>query len=251
MRHVRSHHVFPNVNGCDIDIDSNLFLRLSPNHPKRRYQRFQHLYAPVVFWLVDIHTVFIQDLHYLFKRRLANMVGIRHPPSAYVSFIACKMVFISIVFVIPFLVLDLPWWEVLLGALLMSFVSSCAFVYLLIGTHFCEETQFPETDCNGVIEHDWAAHAMLTSLDWNPYSRLAHFVAGGANAHAAHHLFPNVSHAHYVPLTRIIAVVSEEYGLPHNVTTFPQMIRSHFRFLKRMGTADKTVSAPAVHMAVS
>ena len=31
MRHNKSHHIFPNVNGCDIDIDENPFLRLSPN----------------------------------------------------------------------------------------------------------------------------------------------------------------------------------------------------------------------------
>jgi linoleoyl-CoA desaturase len=184
MRHVRSHHVFPNVNGCDIDIDSNLFLRLSPNHPKRRYQRFQHLYAPVVFWLVDIHTVFIQDVHYLFKRQLANMANISHPPSAYVSFIACKWSFSAIVFVIPFLVLDL---RLVGGPPGRPAYELCQLVCLRLPAHwhaFCEETRFPETDCNGVIEHDWAAHAMLTSLDWNPYSRLAHFVAGGANAHA-------------------------------------------------------------------
>jgi linoleoyl-CoA desaturase len=238
MRHVRSHHIFPNVNGCDIDIDSNLFLRLSPNHPKRWYQRYQHLYAPFVFWLVDIHTVFVQDLHYLFKRELANMVDIRHPPSAYFSFIACKVVFVGLIFVIPVLVLPIPWWEVLLGALLMSFVSSCAFVYLLIGTHFCEEATFPETDAHGVIEHDWATHAMLTSLDWSPYSRLAHVIAGGSNAHAAHHLFPNVSHVHYRAISRIIHTAAVECGVPHNVSTLPRMIRSHFRFLKRMGMAE-------------
>src|SRR5262249_38428074 len=156
-----------------------------------------HLYAPFVFWLVDIHTVFIQDVHYLFKRELANMTGIRHPPSAYASFIMCKLVYLAIVFIIPVFMLDLPWWEILAGALSISFVSSSAFVYLLIGTHFCEETQFPLADDNAVIEHDWATHGLLTSLDWNPYSRLAHVLAGGSNAHAAHHLFPNVSHAHY------------------------------------------------------
>src|SRR5262249_9135374 len=133
MRHVRSHHVFPNVNGCDIDIDSNLLLRLSPNHPKRAYQRYQHLYAPLVFWIVDIHTVFIQDVHYLFKRELANMVDIRHPPLAYAGFLACKAVFLAIVFFVPAFMLPFHWWQVLIGALLMSFVSSCAFVYLLIG----------------------------------------------------------------------------------------------------------------------
>ena len=237
LRHVRSHHVFPNVNGSDIDIDSNVFLRLSPNHEKRWYQRYQHLYAPFVFWLVDIHTVFIQDIQYLFKRELANMVDIKHPPSAYVGFVACKLAFLSIVFFIPALLLPLPWWEVLIGALLMSFVSSCLFVYLLIGTHFSEETAFPETDLSGQLEHDWATHAMLTSLDWNPYSRFAHAIAGGSNAHAAHHLFPNVSHTHYREITRIIAKVAAELDVPHHVTTFPRMIRSHFRFLKAMGRA--------------
>ena len=246
MRHVRSHHVFPNVNGCDIDIDSNLFLRLSPNHKKRWYQRYQHLYAPIVFWIVDIHTVFIQDVHYLFKRELANMVDISHPPSAYIGFLACKAAFLAIVFFIPVLVLPIPWWEVLTGALLMSFVSSCAFVYLLIGTHFAEQTQFPETDANGVIEHDWATHAMLTSLDWNPDSRFAHAIAGGSNAHAAHHLFPNVSHVHYRELTRIIVGAATEFSIPYNHTTFPRMIGSHFRFLKRMGTAEARAPAPAM-----
>lgn len=173
------------------------------------------------------------------------MVDIKHPPSAYVSFVLCKAVFLSIVFFIPALVLAFPWWEVLIGALLMSFVSSCLFVYLLIGTHFSEETEFPETDDRGVIDGDWASHAMLTSLDWNPYSRVAHFVSGGANAHAAHHLFPNVSHRHYQDLTRIVVATAGEFGVPYRVTTFPKMIRSHFQFLKRMGVAEKAPRVPA------
>jgi len=238
LRHVRSHHAFPNVNGCDIDIDSPLFLRLSPNHRRRWFHRYQHLYAVVIFWLVDIHTVFIQDIHYLFKRRLANLIDIRHPRSAYALFVLCKLAYIAIVFVIPATVLSLPWWQVLIGSLSMSFVSSALFVYLLIGTHFSEETVFPEVGPDGRIDHDWALHAMITSLDWSPYSRLGHFILGGANAHAAHHLFPNVSHAHYIPITRIIATTSAEFGIPHNVTTLPRMIRSHFRFLRRMGRTD-------------
>jgi linoleoyl-CoA desaturase len=119
------------------------------------------------------------------------------------------------------------------------------FVYLLIGTHFCEQAQFPHADDDGVIEHDWASHALLTSLDWNPYSHVAHILAGGSNAHAAHHLFPNVSHAHYIALTRIIAVTAREYGLPHNVASFSHMVRSHFHFLKRMGKAEMVKSARA------
>jgi linoleoyl-CoA desaturase len=146
-------------------------------------------------------------------------------------------VFLAIVFVIPVLVLPIPWWQVLIGALLMSFVSSCVFVYLLIGTHFAEETTFPDPDENGQLEHDWATHAMLTSLDWNPYSRFAHAIAGGSNAHAAHHLFPNVSHTHYREITWLIAKVAAELGVPHHVTSFPRMVRSHFCFLRAMAHA--------------
>jgi len=237
LRHVKSHHVFPNVNGCDIDIDNNLFLRLTPNHKRRWYHRCQHLYAPFIFWLVDVHTVVIQDLHYLFKRRLANLIDIRHSPGVYAAFITCKAIYVTIVFVIPAWLLPLPWWQVLIGTLAMSFTPSCLFVYLLIGTHFAEAQEFPQVAADGTIGHDWARHAMRTALDWSPYSRLAQLVTGGANAHAAHHLFPNVCHIHYIAITRIIARTAREHGIVHNVATLPRMVRSHFRFLKAMGAA--------------
>jgi linoleoyl-CoA desaturase len=234
LRHVKSHHSFPNVNGCDIDIDSNFWLRLSPNHRQRWHQRFQHFYAPVIFWLVDIDTVFFKDIQYLFRRRLANMTDIRHPAGAYVIFFLSKICYVTIVFVAPLLLLPFPWWSILIGWAVMTFVSSALFVYLLIGTHFAEETAFPEVNGSGAIDHDWATHAMVTSLDWSPQSALATFIAGGANAHAAHHLFPNISHAHYGAITRIIAETAAEFGVTYNVSTLPKMIRSHFRFLRRM-----------------
>ncbi len=235
MRHVKSHHTFPNVNGCDIDIDHNTFLRLSPNQPKRSYHRYQHLYAPFIFWLVDIHAVFYEDFVYLFKRRLANMVDIRHPLREYVLFFLAKFAYVGLVPIAPILVLDLPWWQVVLGWMIMSFVMSVTFISLLIGTHFAEEIAFPEADADGRIDGNWATHALVTSLDWNPTSKLANFFVGGANAHAAHHLFPTVCHAHYVDITRIIQKTAREFGVKYNETTLLRMVASHFRFLKRMG----------------
>lgn len=35
IRHIASHHIFPNVDGCDADIDNNPFIRLSECHPKK------------------------------------------------------------------------------------------------------------------------------------------------------------------------------------------------------------------------
>lgn len=237
MRHLRSHHAFPNVNGCDIDIDSNAFLRLSPNHPRRAYQRYQHLYAPFIFWLVGLHTVLVQDVIYLFKRRLANMADIRHPASVYVRFILCKLAYLAITFVVPMAILPFPWWQVALGAVAMSFVTSMLFVYMLIGTHFAEEAIFPEVGADGELGHDWVEHAMATSVDWSPDSRIAYFVAGGANSHAAHHLFPQISHTHYHAISRIIRDTAAEFGVKYNVNHLLGMLRSHFRFLRRMARA--------------
>lgn len=235
LRHVKSHHNFPNVNGCDIDIDDTAFLRLSPNQPRRRYHRYQHLYAPFIFWLVDIHTVFFQDFVYLFKRRLANMEDIRHPRREYVLFFVCKFAYLALMLFVPMALLDLPWWQIVVGWLVMSFIMSTIFISLLIGTHFCEQAEFPEVDDAGNLNTGWATHALVTSLDWNPESKLANFFVGGANAHAAHHLFPGVCHVHYPAMTRIIRETAEEYGVRYNVTSFWGMMRSHFRFLKRMG----------------
>lgn len=238
MRHVNSHHTFPNVNGCDIDIDHNALLRLSPNQPKRRFHKYQHLYAPLVFWLVDVHAVFYEDFVYLFKKRLANMVAIKHPVREYVIFVLSKLTYVAIVMVVPIMVIDLPWWQILLGYMIVSFVMSVVFVTLLIGTHFAEETVFPEVDADGRIANNWAVHALVTSLDWNPTSKLAHFIVGGANAHAAHHLFPTVCHTHYVEITKIIKQTAAEFGVKYNETTLLRMIKSHFRFLKKLGQCD-------------
>ena len=235
LRHAKSHHIFPNVNGCDIDIDSNVFLRLSPNHPRRWYQRWQHIYAPVLYAIVGFHSALVQDFQYLFKTELANLKNIRHKPTFYIAFFVRKIVYVTLVFVIPLMVLPFAWWQIVLGALLMNAVASFVFVSMLIGTHFAEEAAFPNPDETGALGHDFATHALVTSLDWNPQSRLAQFIAGGANAHAAHHLFPHVSHRHYVPISKMIEETAREFGIRYNRTTFLGLIRSHFAFLRRMG----------------
>jgi linoleoyl-CoA desaturase len=236
LRHAKSHHIFPNVNGCDIDIDSNLFLRLSPNHPRRWYQRYQHFYAPFLYTIVGFQSAFIQDFQYLFKKELANLTNITHPPKFYFWFAVRKIVYAAIMFAIPMIVLPFPWWYVVIGALIANAAGSFVFVAMLIGTHFADETEFPEPGPDGSLGHDFAVHALTTSLDWNPQSHVAQALAGGANAHAAHHLFPHMSHAHYVPVSRIIEQTAREFGVRYNRTTFLGLVASHFRFLHKMGT---------------
>ncbi|HVK18728.1 MAG TPA: acyl-CoA desaturase [Fimbriiglobus sp.] len=248
MRHTQSHHIFPNVNGCDIDIDENPFLRLSPNQPWRPHFRFQHLYAPLAYVFVALHTILYQDFAYLFKRRLANMTDIRHPWHQYLLFAVSKALYFGLTLALPMAVLPLPWWQVLLGYLGMTAAASVAFVFLLIGTHFAEGTEFPATDADGNLPRSWAEHNLATACDWSPTSFWAQFFVGGANAHAAHHLFPKVCHTHYRAIAGIVVEAAAEFGLPYHRTTLPAMIRSHFRFLRAMGRKPGAIhhQAPAV-----
>jgi linoleoyl-CoA desaturase len=236
LRHTKSHHIFPNVNGCDIDIDSNLFVRLSPNHPRRWYQRYQHIYAPFLYAVVGLHSAFVQDFEYLFKRDLANLKDIEHPRSFYTAFAVRKIVFATLVIVLPLALLPFAWWQILLGALAANAVASFVFIAMLIGTHFAEETAFPEPAADGSLGADFATHALVTSLDWHPHSHIAQLFAGGGNTHVAHHLFPHLSHAHYTPISRMIEETARELGVRYNKTTFPGLIASHFMFLRRMGS---------------
>ncbi|WP_282609945.1 fatty acid desaturase [Pelagibius sp. Alg239-R121] len=238
LRHVKSHHNFPNVNGCDVDIDENPFIRLSPNHPGRWYQAYQHLYAPLVYALVALHSIFVQDLIYLFKKRLANLTDIRHPRHQYILFAATKSLYFGLMLGLPMVLLDFAWWQVLIGYLLVTAAQSLVFVFMLIGTRFTEETSFPVVNSEGYLPHSWADHALVTSMDWLPNSRLANFLAGGANAHAAHHLFPNVSHVHYVAITGIIRETASEFQKPYQEAGLMQMMVSHFCLLRRLGRQE-------------
>jgi linoleoyl-CoA desaturase len=182
-------------------------------------------------------SVFVGDLKYLCKKNLANMRGIVHPRSQVVLFFVAKLFYLALSIALPLIFIRLPWWQVLLGYTAVNALVSLVFVFLLIGTHFSTFAEFPPLGADGRLESSWAAHALSTSLDWAPRSRLAAFVAGGGNCHAAHHLFPRVSHIHYRAITKIIRQTAAECGVRYNETTFVGMVASHFAHLRRMGNA--------------
>jgi linoleoyl-CoA desaturase len=236
LRHARSHHMFPNVNGCDIDIDHNPFFHLSPNQPSRWYFRYQAYYAPLMYCLVALHTIWWQDFVYLRKKNLANLRDLRHSRARYAQFAACKLAYVSLVILGPLIVARLPWRDVLANYIAANFAVSLAFVFLLIGTHFSTEAEFPVPAEDGSLPFSWAEHVLRTSVDWNPQSAVTFWI-GGINAHAAHHLFPHLPHVYYARISPLIAETAREFGLPHHCTDFAGVVGSHFRFLRQMSEA--------------
>lgn len=242
FRHIRSHHPFPNINGCDIDIDQNPFFRLSPNQPSRRYFRWQYIYAPFVYGLVVLHTVFVQDFMYLYQKRIANIQNINHPPSAHLMFYLSKILFLVLVFGLPLLLTSYGLAAIGLTYLAVSALVSLLFVLLLVGTHFAVGVSFPEVQADGTLPCSQAVHAVESSQDWCTQSRVAAFLTGGANCHAAHHLFPKISHRHYKALTPIIEKSACRHGVRYRKTAFRGLVASHVRFLRSLANTHQARS---------
>lgn len=235
LRHIASHHVFPNVLGGDADMEPNPLLRVSPATRLRPWHRWQHLYGVLLYPLFSLHWILVYDVQFLFMRRLANLKQIRHRPEELAWLVLAKGVYFTVALGLPLAALSIPAWQVLLGFVAVHLVLSVVFVVVLIGTHLSDLTTSFEVGAGELVPGDWATHQLATSVDYWPTSRLANFFLGGFNAHAAHHLFPTVCHVHYPELSRIIARTARECGVPYHATGLAGMVRSHFRFLYQMG----------------
>lgn len=234
LRHIRSHHLYANVEGSDIDIDKNPFLRLAPSHPWSEKHKYQHLYAPFVYMLALLHSVFMGDWIYLFSKDYGWMRKGVAKPELYFRFLLFKIVHFFLVLYLP---LQLTGFSI--GFIVFTYISASAFtslifVIMLVGTHFFEEADYFEPQ-EGTLEYSWAVHQLKTSCDWNPESRFARILSGGANCHAAHHLFPNICHTNYDLINNVIEKVTSAYRYPYHKMSLWQMMKSHFRHLKKMG----------------
>lgn len=245
IRHNSSHHVFPNVDGCDADIDDNPFLRLSPQHPLKKWQRYQHIYAIAVYCIYSLHWFLFKDFFYLFKKKVANLQNKKHKAKEYALLFFWKLFYIVFILVIP-IISGYETSSTLLAFLIMHFCLSLFFIHVLIATHLCMETQFPQRNEAGDLPGDYYAHQLATSLDYAPASKICNWFLGGFNAHAAHHLYPKLPHTTYPEISLLIEKNAKEFNVQYNKLSLPGAIRSHYRFLKMMGNpANKnTVKDP-------
>jgi len=241
LRHNASHHLFPNVDGCDADIDNNPFLRLSPQHPAKNYHRFQHIYAVAVYCIYSLHWFLVKDLFYLFQKKVANLQHKEHPAKEFLLLFFWKTVYITMLIVIPIL-FGYDWKSVVLAFIIMHVCLSLFFIHVLIATHLCMETQFPKSDDAGNLPGDYYTHQMETSLDYSPTNKIYNWFFGGFNAHAAHHLYPKLPHTTYPEISVLIEKKAKEFAIRYNKLGIIDAIRSHYRFLKVMGSSPDKIN---------
>ncbi|MCH8319202.1 MAG: acyl-CoA desaturase [Bacteroidetes bacterium] len=230
------HHTYTNIQGYDPDINSVPLTRLSPHQKRYKIQRYQHWYAFIFYGFASLGWVFIKDYKNFFTKNVGNYYDKQHPKIEYFILFFFKAVYYTVFLVLPLVLVNQPWQIILAGFFVLHFVEGITLVLTVMLAHMVDDVAFPLPDKHNKIENTWAVHQLFTTADFARNNPLVSFFFGGLNFHIEHHLFPKICHVHHRPLSDIVKQTAREFNLPYyDYPTFGGAIRSHVRFLKKLG----------------
>ena len=246
IRHVHAHHPFPNVEGCDPDLDGNILLRMCPSQAWRPWHRYQHLYAPFLYTLYTLVWIFYKDFAFFFQKSHANMQFENgHPRMEFVKMLVYKCIYLGIFLGLPMYTSGIPAGQVVLAFLVMHFCISLFLLFTFLISHYVMEVEFPEYSNKGQLSRSWTMHQVDVSVDFYADKRWANFLFGGFNAHVAHHLFPNLCHIHYPAVSHIIQQFFVEKGITYKQVSYWGGVRSHLQLLRTLSQPQEEASKPS------
>ena len=254
--HNVAHHTYTNIDGHDGDVASSSLLRKSPDAPHQPSHRYQHFYAFPLYSLATLNWVFVKDYKDLL-RGAGGPGGKGHRRADVAAVLAGKAVYYAWSLAIPLLVLAQPWWQVLIGFLVAHLTAGLILGVVFQLAHLVEGMEFPAPDAEGAVSRGWVEHQLATTANFANGNRLLTWYLGGLNHQIEHHLFPRVCSTHYPALRPIVVDAARRYGLVyHHQPTLLAAIRSHYRFLKRMGSGERpqpiaSAAVPSAAPAVS
>jgi linoleoyl-CoA desaturase len=230
------HHTYTNIEGIDEDLTVSPLLRLSPSSELRPVHRWQHLYGLLTYAGSTLYWVFSKDYKYLAQRDLGPYRNIKHPRGEVINLFVTKVLYYGWALAIPLLVIDLPWWQILLGFVVMHLVAGFILGVVFQLAHVVEGPDFPAPDANGRMGDAWLIHEMRTTANFARANRLISWYVGGLNYQVEHHLFPKVCSVHYPAISAIVERVANRHGVPYNAhPTLLSAVRSHLRMLRAFG----------------
>lgn len=237
-KHAIFHHTFTNVQGHDTDIDLGRFARFSPHAKKYGFQRWQHIYLWPLYGISSSRWHLMGDFEDYHKSSIGPHKIPRPRGWDMFVFVFGKMVSYSMAFVIPLFYHE--WWVVLSFYMLVTCTIGVTLSVVFQLAHCVEEADFPLPEAGtSRMDNAWAVHQVETTVDFGRNSWTLCWLLGGLNFQIEHHLFPRVCHIHYPALSKIVEQTCNEYGVRYAChTTFWAGIKSHYRWLRRMGRLE-------------
>lgn len=239
IQHNVLHHSFTNVEGFDEDIHQKGVMRFSPKQQRKGFFKFQIFYAPFFYSLLTLVWYLFKDFAKLVRY---NKMGLLEKQgksfkNALIEVIFHKTWYSILFIVLPIALIDLPWWVIILGYILMHFICGLMLSLIFSSAHVVEETEFYVADQNNSLDNNWAIHQMRTTSNFANESKWFTWYVGGLNHQIEHHLFPHVCHVHYPALKEIVKKTALEFNLPyHEHKSWFGALKSHFTLMHNLGT---------------
>ncbi|MFD1143567.1 fatty acid desaturase family protein [Larkinella insperata] len=231
------HHTYTNIPGHDEDLEiAPGLIRVDMDEPYRPWQRFQHWYAFPLYSLASLSWIFRKDFLKFFQKQIGQQAHSAPPFREYLILFTTKAAYYFFFLVLPYIVLDLTGWQLVMGFVVMHLVEGLVLGLVFQLAHVVEGTNFPVPTDQTTIQEAWAVHQLQTTANFAPRSAVAAFFCGGLNRQIEHHLFPKVCHIHYPALTTIVKQTAHDFDLPYlENRSFFSALHSHYRLLKKLG----------------
>lgn len=230
------HHTYTNIHGHDEDLEVAEFIRLSPHTEYKSVHRLQHVLAFPAYSFATFFWVFVKDYWYFFKSPLGPYENKNHPTHEWIKLIVTKIIYYTLMIALPLLLLDIVWWQWLIGFGTLHLVAGLILGIIFQLAHVVESTTHPIPNEENMIENHWVIHEMLTTNNFARRNKILSWYIGGLNYQIEHHLFPKVCSIHYPNISPIVEETAKEFGIPYNChETFSEAVASHYRTLKKFG----------------
>ncbi|MDG1333415.1 MAG: fatty acid desaturase [Crocinitomicaceae bacterium] len=233
--HTESHHMYPNVEESDVDVLNVFGMRVTESVELKWFHRYQYIYMPIYYMSYSINWLFFRSILSLFNYT-SRTISTKISPIETAWLLFFKVCFFFYMLILPILVLPFGWVSILLVFLGCQVVISLVVLSVLIISHMSDYVVHPTPDETNNMNQSWAKMQLTTCIDYGVNNRFFRWTLGGFNTHAVHHLFPDVCHVHHKALIPMVRELGEKYNIPYIELSYGEAIRSHFRFLKKMGT---------------
>ena len=236
LQHHILHHTYTNLATIDDDMKDRLVLRFSPHTNVKFFHKLQYVYAFFFYGLLTLYWVLAKDLvqYPMFIKNGTNTNSKKENTIVFSKLVASKLIYFFAILVVPTVFFNIPFGEVLLGFLLMHFVSGIILTVVFQLAHTVEATAHPLPNDKNIIENDWAIHQMETTVNFARHNKFLSWYVGGLNFQVEHHLFPRICHVHYPQIAEIVKATAEEFNVPYlENKTFGQAVQSHINTLHR------------------
>jgi linoleoyl-CoA desaturase len=238
VQHNILHHTYTNIHGHDEDLEAGRVLRFSKHSQWFPHHKFQHYYSVFLYGLLTLNWALFADFQQMkrYTKRKLSYFNSKRPSLQWTGLYISKILYFSIWIILPILLIDAPWWTVLIGFVVMHYTAGIILSLIFQLAHVVEDAEMHEAHKSGTMKNTWAIHQLKTTVNFATKNKIMNWFTGGLNHQIEHHIFPHISHVHYTKIGAIVRKTAKEFNLPYNeYKTTRSALFSHFKFLKQMG----------------